>query len=91
MDWQTAFNIAFGVAGGGVLLYVQTTRDELKTLRHDLKNSQQVVSTLREFIPMTYASIPDLDKAIGAVSIRITDVFTVMSRLEGKIDKVMMK
>lgn len=99
MDWQTAFNVMFAVAGSAVLLYVgslhrameankHTHTRENDLLRHDLKNVQQTLSGLRETIPMTYATIDDLNRGIDQVGARVSDIFTVLSRIDEKIENL---
>jgi predicted nucleic acid-binding Zn-ribbon protein len=106
MDWQTGFNVMFGIAGSAVLLYVaivQRNMDNMKRdftrendklardndkLAHDLKNVGHVLSNLRETIPATYATIEDLNRGIDQVGQRVSDIFTVLSRIDEKIEKL---
>lgn len=98
MDWQTGFNIMVGIAGAGVTLYVRSVQDKLREQRedhlreiskvqHDIRNNQQSIASMREYIPQTYVTIPDLDKAVAQVNHRITDIFSVLTRMEDKLDR----
>jgi hypothetical protein len=47
-----------------------------------------VLSNLRETIPATYATIEDLNRGIDQVGQRVSDIFTVLSRIDEKIEKL---
>jgi GTPase len=86
MDWQAAFNVALFVAGGGVALYVASVKEEGKRMRNDYNNLASAVTTLREAIPMRYATIDDLNRSVDQVNARVGDVFSVVTRIENKLD-----
>lgn len=83
-DWQSAFNIALLVAGAGVALYVRMVNERMNELRNDVKNINAAIT----LIHTGYATIPDLDKAVAAINVRITDVFVVLQRMEDKLDRI---
>lgn len=99
MDWKDAFFIVLPVASAGLGLWIASLKEQQRTMRedhnrevgimkHDIKNLQQTMSNFREMVPMTYATINDLNRSVDQVNARISDSFTVLNQINDKIDRI---
>lgn len=95
MDWQSAFNVAFSIGAAISAIWAASearhkaeTRKELDIMKHDHKTLQQTVSNLRELIPTKYATIDDLNRSVDQMALRMSDVSTILNRMEDKIDRI---
>lgn len=86
-DWKAAFDIVLVVGMSGMGLYVRSLetaasqlRMGMESLTRDHKNLQYLVSDMRESIPMTYATNPELQEAMR-------EVRAGLQRIEDKLDK----
>ena len=73
MDWQTLFNLAFGIVCGFVGWFTKTIYDANKELRDDLNN-------LRVHLPEKYVAKHDFERMSEAL-------FKKLDRIENKLDQ----
>lgn len=78
------FQIIVSIGGAAVGGYVRYVHSELAAVKHDQKNLQAVVTTLREIIPQRYATneaLRETMKEVRETLLRIED------KLDRKVDK----
>jgi hypothetical protein len=72
--------ILLWVCGFAVAAYVRAVQAELSAVKHDQKNLQAVVTTLREIIPQRYATNEALRETMR-------EVRETLLRIEDKLDQ----
>jgi methyl-accepting chemotaxis protein len=99
MDWKDAFFIVLPIAVAGLTLWNNALKDQIRNMRddfnrevanvkHDVKNVQQSMANFREMVPMTYATINDLNRSVDQINDRIGDAFGVLNQINEKIDRL---
>lgn len=88
MDWQFAFNLAFGVASFAMGTLSKVMWDTISTLRSDLAKLATAVNADRSASAETYARRDDFTSAINRLETTIQHRFDRLEqRLDGKADK----